>query len=336
MTNYLIMRNGTLEHYFYKSGIYVKKRPLSGIWQEAEAVLLEGRDSFSVYLAKDGNVHLICTDYGGNLVYAVNSGGTWKKYILSKLGSDISVSDMRLYSVRGRLNLMYSVLYNGENLLVHCILGDRAKPNTVDTIETSHFFIKNGRAYYTNANGTLGYVNLADEKPSVFTPVYDDAHFGTVYNLSGGKEHILFSRNSSVFLDAKELAHDTHLEMPILANIKNKIYIMWKNGSFVRYIASDDGENFGKPMRFMTSNRPVSLFAVQKVGEFINYYGYDSPRGVALLGNPDIFENSAKTAAPSELENIKNMLNKTQQDLSETKKELARLNRIIGALSGRD
>ena len=241
MTNYIVMPKNTPEHYFYRSGIYMKRQLPSGIWQEPVSVFSGGRDGFSVYCSKN-SVHLICTDYGGNLIYAVSAGDEWKKYAISKLSSDIAVSDMRLYSVRGRLNLMYSALYNGENLLVHCILGDRAKPATVDILETPHFFIKGSKVYYTNANGVLGSVNLSDEKPSVFTPIYEDAHFGTVYDV-GGRERILFSRNSSVFLDGRELAHDMHLEMPVMSDIGGKIYVMWKSGSFVRYITSVDGEN---------------------------------------------------------------------------------------------
>lgn len=333
MTNYIVLPKNTPEHYFFRSGIYMKKQTPSGIWQEPIPIFSGGRDGFSVYCSKD-SVHLICTDYGGDLIYAVSAKDEWKRYVISKLNSDIAVLDMRLYNVRGRLNLMYSALYNGENLLVHCILGDRAKPSTIDILETPHFFIKGNKAYYTNANGVFGSVNLADEKPSVFTPIYEDAHFGTVYDVIG-KERILFSRSSSVFLDGKELAHDTHLEMPILADIGGKIYVMWKSGNFVRYITSVDGENFGEPKRFMNTGKTMNIYTVQKGNDFKYYYGYETQSGTVLLGNPDVFEMSADYSAQrrSELERIKNMLNQTQQDISDAKKEIARLGKVISSLT---
>ncbi len=333
MTNYLVMPKNTPEHYFYRSGIYMKKQSPSGIWQEPVPVFTGGRDGFSVYCSQS-SVHLICTDYSNNLIYAVLAGDEWKKYAISTLSSDIAVLDMRLYSVRGRLNLMYSALYNGENLLVHCILGDRAKPATIDILETPHFFIKDSKAFYTNSNGVFGSVNLSDEKPSVFTPIYEDAHFGTVYNV-GGRERILFSRNSSVFLDGKELAHDTHLEMPILADIGGKIYVMWKSGSFIRYIMSLDGENFSEPKRFMSSGKAMNIYTVQKGRDFKYYYGYETQTGAVLFGNPDVFEISANYNANklSELERVKNMLNKTQQEITDAKKEIARLGKVISSLT---
>ncbi|MBQ6907914.1 MAG: hypothetical protein IJQ28_06005 [Clostridia bacterium] len=334
MTNYLIMRGGTPEHYFYNQhdGICMKKRSPSGIWQTATSVFSGGKDGFGIYCGKDKNVHLICTDYDGKLVYAVSQDGEWKKYVISKLNSDISVSDMRLYSIRGRLNLMYSALYNGENLLVHCILGDHAKPSTIDTLETPHFFIKGNKVYYTNANGVLGFVNISDEKPVGFHPLYDDAHFGTVYNI-GGNEKILFSRNSAVFLDGEEIAHDSHIEMPILVNAHGKTYIMWKNSGFVRYVLSLDGESFSKPMRFMNTGRTMNIYTLQIENESAMYYGYDTQRETVLLGNPDIF--GKPTTDKTELERVQSMLNQAQKDVIDAKKEIARLEKVLSSLTDR-
>lgn len=334
MTNYLVMPKNMPEHYFYKSGIYMKRRLTSGIWQEPVPVFSGGRDGFGIYCSNDKNVHLICSDYGGNLIYAVSSGDEWKKYVISKLAGDISVSDMCLYSICGRLNLMYSAIYGGENLLIHCILGDHAKPSAVDSLESPHFFIKGTKVYYTNTIGVFGFVSLSDEKPSEFTPIYKNAHFGTVYDIDG-RERVLFSRDSSVFLDGTEIACDTHVEAPILAKIRDKFYVMWKNGGFVRYVTSPDCENFTRPMRFMNTGKAMDIFTVQKGNDFSYYYGYGTQKGPALLGSPDIFEVSAnyRASAPSELEKVKNMLNKTQKDVTDAKKEIARLGKILGSLN---
>lgn len=336
MSNYLIMPKNFAELYFYKpyEGICVRKCNPQGVWQEHESVLSGGRDGFGIFCTRDKNVHLICTDHSNNLIYAVNDAGVWKKYVISKLGTDISVSDIRIYSVRGRLNFIYSALYNGENLLVHCILGDHAKPSTVDICETPHFFIKGNRIYYTNSKGILGFVNTSDEKPSGFNPVYENAHFGTVYDIDG-KEKILFARDGSVFLNEKEIAHDIHLEMPILVDARGKIYVMWKNSGFVRYVSSDDCENFGKPMRFMGTGQSMAVYTAQKGEGFFNYYGYQNAGGLVLLGNPDIFEKSLDYRAKKEeeLERVKALLNQTQKEVISARKEIARLGKVIGNLT---
>lgn len=338
MSNYLIMPKNSSELYFYKpyEGICVRKCSLQGIWQEHTSVFSGGRDGFGIYCTRDKNVHLICTDHNNNLIYAVSDADGWKKYVISKLSADISVSDIRICSVRGRLNFIYSALYNGENLLVHCILGDHAKPSTVDICETPHFFIKGTRVYYTNSKGILGFVNISDEKPSGFNPVYEDAHFGTVYDIDG-KEKILFAREGCVYLGNKEVARDVHLEMPILVSAHGKTYIMWKSGNFIRYVSSDDGKNFGKPMRFMSTGRLIDIYTAQQGDGFLNYYGYHNARGLVLLGNPEIFEKSFDYTAQkeAELERVKNLLNQTQKEVVAAKKEIARLGKVIGTLTER-
>lgn len=338
MSNFLIMPKNLPEHYFYKpyEGICVRKRTDTGVWQEHSSVFQDGKDGFGIYCSKDKSVHLICTDYSDNLIYAQSDGSEWKKYIISKLSSNIFISDMRLFSVRGRLNFIYSALYNGENLLIHCILGDHAKPSTIDVCEASHFMIKGTRVYYTNSKGILGFTDISDEKPSGFNPMYENAHFGTVYDING-TEKALFVRDGGIFLDGKEIIRDTHLEMPILEKIRNKFYIMWKNGSFIRYVTSDDGLNFSEPMRFMSTGKAMSLYTVQKGEAFLNYYGYHTAHELALLGNPEIFERSAEYVAKkeAELERVKNLLNQTQQDVVAAKKEIARLGRVIGTLTGK-
>ncbi len=336
MTNYLIMPGNVPEHYFFKpyEGICMRKRTPSGMWQEHTQVFGGAKDGFGLYCAKDKNVHIICTDHDNKLIYIAGDGGNWKKYVISKLSNDVYISNMRLYSIRGRLNLMYSALYNGENLLVHCILGDHAKPSAVDTLETPHFSLSGGKAYYTNINGVFGFVNLADEKPSVFNPVYENAHCGTAYRLNG-RERILFTRDSAVFLDGKETARDAHIEEPVLVCARDKIYIMWKSGSLVRYAVSDDGESFGAPRRFISTGRSMNIYTVQKGEDFSDYYGYHNGHELVLLGNPDIFEGSGGHTAKNEEEllRIKNLLNEAQKEVIAAKKEIARLGKVISSLT---
>ena len=336
MSNYLIMPKNTPEHYFYKpyEGICVRRRSPQGVWQEHMSVFPGGKDEFFVYCSHDKKVHLLCTDHENKLIYAVSDGSEWKKYVISKLSSDVFVSNIHLYSVRGRLNFMYSALYNGENLLIHCILGDHAKPSTVDICETPHFFIKGNKVYYTNSKGILGFVNIADEKPSGFNPIYENAHFGTVYDIDE-REKILFAREGAVFIDGKKIAHDTHLEMPILSHSGDKIYIMWRSGIFIRYVTSSDGKDFSEPMRFMSTGKTINIYTAQRGDAFFNYYGYHNAHGLVLLGNPDIFERSAEFAAKkeAELERVKSLLNQTQKEVVAAKKEIARLGKVIGTLT---
>ncbi len=333
MTNYLITSKNTPEHYFYKpyEGICCRHSSPGGTWQEHTNVIENGKDGFSVFADKSGNVHLICTDNENNLIYAVRKSGIWKRYALSSLSEDIFVSQMQLYSVGDRLNLLYSALYNGENLLVHCVLGNHAKPSTVASMENPHFFVDSDRVYYTNAHGQLGYSQLADEKPAQFVKCYEDGHYCTISRY-GGNEFMLFLRDSKLFLNGSELLYDSRIELPLFVCGADRLYIMWKSGSFIRYITSfNGGAAWSEPMRFMNTAMPFSLYTAPKDGGICLYYGYHSNKELTLLGKPDIFRSAVSCSLPSqsELELLKNALSSAQQELADTKKEVSRLSGLL-------
>lgn len=336
MTNYLIRVNNACEHYFYRpyEGICMRVQNPNGKWQEHKTVLEHGNDGFGVYADKHGCVHLICVNNKNELVYTVRKQGVWKKHILSQLGEDIYVSDMRLYSIKDRLNLIYSALYNGENLLIHCILGDHAKPSSIGASETSHFFIYGGKVYYTNTFGNLGYSSLADEKPSEFIKIYNDAHCASI-NLFADKEFTVFTRESKLFLNGSEILYDSRMEMPFCITGSDRLFIMWKSGSFVRYITSANGGiSWSDPMRFMSNGSDIAIFLAQQNDYFAPFYGYCTDNDIILLGKPNIFSTLSDFRVPqlNELEKLRAALFSAQNEINETKQDIKRLNSIICGL----
>lgn len=332
MTNFLILSNDSPEHYFFKpyEGICVKKQSPSGSWQEHRPVLTDGGDIFCVYADSKGLVHLICTDSDNRLIYAIRKNDVWKKYTLSTLSKDIFISDIRIYPIKGRLNFLYSALYCGETLLVHCILGDHARPSTIATLETSHFYIKNSRIYFTNSQGTLGYSSLSDEAPSVFYPLAEDAHFCTVSDLCG-KEIMIFTRNSRLFINGEEILYDCRMEMPVFVRGADRSYVMWKSGSFIRYITTfNGGATWSGPMCFMSTGISPSVFIAQQGEEYNMFYGYQSGSEITLLGAPDIFEKSS--ASYCEIDELKKQLSRSKAETESAKMEIKRLNKIISGM----
>lgn len=332
MTNFLIIRGGKVEHYFYKpyEGICMRKQSPGGTWQEHCSVLADGGDVFCVYADPKGNVHLICIDEENRLVYATQKSDIWKKYILTPLSSDIFVSDIRIYSINGRLNFLYSALYSGETLLVHCILGDHARPSTIATLETSHFYIQNHRVYFTNSSGTLGYASLSDEAPSIFHPLCEDAHFCTLSEICG-KEIMIFTRNSRLYVNGGEMLYDSRMEMPVFVRGYDRSYIMWKSGSFVRYIATfNGGVTWSEPMRFMNTGITPTLYIAQTGDSYDMYYGCPGKSDITIFGVPDIFK--MQNHFSSELEDLKKQLSKSKAETMNAKREIERLNRIISGM----
>lgn len=332
MTNFLISGDSGNELYFYKpyEGICVKKQNPGNNRQEHTPILPDGQDAFCAYSDSRGIVHIIYTDSENHLLYAVRKNGSWKKHILSSLATDIFLSDIRIYSVKGRLNFLYSALYCGETLLVHCILGDHARPSTVSALETSHFFIYKEKVYYTNALGNLGYSSLSDEAPSVFCPVAEDAHCCTLADL-GANELLLYTRNSRLFVNNREILYDSVMENPVFVRGNDRSYIMWKSGGFIRYIATfNGGVTWSEPMRFMNTGISPSIYIAQRGNSYNMYYGYPGTHEVTLLGAPDIFGTQNQQCG--EIDALKKQLSQSRAEAMSAKKEIERLNKIISGM----
>lgn len=333
MTDYLINQNHGGEHYFYRpyEGICVKRRTSGGFWQEHSQVIPKGRNPFCVYQAQDMNMHVICVDAEGRLVYAVRRDNEWKKYTLSRFQEDVTLTNIQLCPVRGRLNLLYSALYNGENLLVHCILGNHAKPTTVSHLADPHFFIFKNKVYYTNQSGTLGFTDFSDEKPIYFSKLHDDAKNVSICE-HAGKEMLIFTHNSRLFINGKDVLYDERIENPILVKGADRIYVMWKSGGFIRYISSfNGGTTWSEPMRFINSNSAVRLYTYQSGNTFCHYYGYESNGNITLLGVSDVFKKDVNFQE-TELKKIQNQLSQKTMEAENAKKEVERLNRILSGL----
>lgn len=334
MANYLINRLSGGEHYFFKpyEGICMRRSTPSGSYSEHTQVVALGRDNFSVFLASDGSIHLVCADAENMLIYANCRNNVWKRYILAKIPNDAVVLKMHLYAVRGRLNLLYSALFAGEYMLIHCILGNNAKPSTVSKLSCPHFFVYNNKVYYTNQDGNLGFTDLADEKPTVFNRLYDDADSVSVWE-DCGKEFLIFVRNSRLFINGKEILYDSAIENPIFVKGNDRLYIMWKSGGFIRYISSfNGGATWSEPMRFINTGIEPKLYAYCSKDVFRLYYGYETKNNLTLLGVSDIFSVGLNSRENTELKEVKNKLCEKTKEAESAKKEVERLNKILSGL----
>ena len=330
MANFLINRFPYGEHYFYKpyEGICMKRLNPSGSFSEHTQIIALGREPFSVYDASDGSIHLVCIDAENMLVYANCRNNVWKRYILAKIPKDVSLSRMHLYSVRGRLNLLYSAVFSGEHLLVHCILGNHAKPSTVSALLDSHFFVFKNKVYYTKPDGAFGFTFLEDEKPENFNRLYEDAKSACLGEDSG-KEFLIFIRNSRLFINGKEILYDCAIENPVLVKGADRLYIMWKSGSFIRYISSfNGGVTWSEPMRFITTGILPQLYTLRSENSSWLYYGYESGNRLATLGISNVFSRPENC----ELADMKNKLSEKTIEAENAKKEVERLNKILSGL----
>lgn len=274
-------------HYFSLSGsgIFVRRKEDNGLWSPSECITEDAKGCFWVYAGAGGSQHMIYADRCNNLTYAQMRAGKWKNHILTKFNSQLEPISMQLYTVSGRLNILCSAIYKDEILLFHCILGDKAQPHKVASLMSPHFWIYNNCVYYTLKDGNLCYTQLSDEKPQGYSPMRQSGENVSIYDI-GGESITVCSHERRLYINQKEIIYDTRMETPALVSTPDAIYVMWKSGGYVRYIAShNNGKTWSSPMRFAASGAEIQLYHVQNADSTQLMYGYNTTTGLHLFAN---------------------------------------------------
>ena len=305
--NYLIKNGIGGEYYFHKpyEGICMKRCDTNGKFGEHTQIVPLGKEPFSVLKTHDSTVHILCLDGQNRLIYAKKRNNVWKKHTLSSLNPKISVLKMQIYTVNERLNLLYSARFNGEILLIHCILTENAKPSCLAKLSNHYFCIFGGRVFYTAKNGALGFTTLDDEKPEFFNKLFADAQFPILWEFCG-KENLAFIHDSRLYIDGREIVFDEKIEHPVFVRGTDRLYLMWKSSSFIRYISSfNGGITWSEPMRFISTGTLPKIYSLQNEDDFSFYYGYERGNHLTLLGASNLFENRESFATNNEQKNPK-------------------------------
>lgn len=310
---YLIKENGTLVHYFVRAGEGLERRSArASSWQPRECILRGAHDGFGLYT--DGKtVHIVAVTDEGELIYLTGCKNTRRRFILRKLGQDSKILTIKLYPVRGRLNMLYTVLVNEDILLMHCILGNNAKPNTVSKLMSDSFFISDMRVYYTLPDGRTGFCELADEKPELFIRISDNWSVPYIYH-----GHMAYISNGKIYFDNRELCCNEGAEQVIITESDARLFVAWKNGDFVRYIPADARAE--QPHCIINPAREAKLYAVWRDENMEYIYGSNSETELVTYINPAPFGPRTYCTADSlrrRLEDMRNEINDLRRRIAE-------------------
>ena len=344
MTNYIILHNGTEEHYFFKpyEGLCFRQKKKVA-WQEYQVLYRDCLDHFGVYMDESETIHILCANTAGELVYLLYRGEEWHKYVLAKLPEGLKTGRIKLSPAGGRLNLLYSASYNNEDLLVHCILGNNAQPATIDKLSGDEFFLSGERVYYTNGAGVLGYQDLSDGKPEQFHAICEGAV--SPYILQAGEMRFMtYKKGDAIYFQNEPVYEYRYAEDPILVLNENRLMLLWKDGGFIRYLTSlNFGKTWSTPMQFVNPGKSAELYYVQKNNAICHYYGNHSASELHIFGTNHLFapqqyaaaDKKPQQSAPpenTELTKLKILLDMTHNEIETVKKELSALKRELQSL----
>lgn len=283
--NYLICEKNHFTHFFYLKNKGICYRVKKGSHFGDTVILYkEGLSGFSVYCDHNFNLHLICTNNKNEVVYFSKKNDIWTHFVLSKANDNLIPMQFKISEFGGFISFFYSALYKNTVLLIHCILSPGAMPEVISELLPSapYFNTSYGRIYYTTSDNILGFKDFSDGKCGIFSPVTNNGimPFSAILE---NTEYICFKKNNKIFLNTNELFIDSLATFPIICSKENKITVMWKSNSFVRYITSfNNGATWSAPMRFINNGLTPELFTVSANCQENVFYGHSSKTGLTL------------------------------------------------------
>lgn len=341
MSDYIITKKNTLEHYTYKQneGI-IKKSQHTGRWASAQSIYKDGLDGFCVFADKNDCIHILSTNKKGELVYIFEKNNSLHTHTLLSGNDKVYPKTIRSASDKGRTSIIYSADYNGETLLIYCILGVNAKPLHIDTLSPEHqeFAVAGTRIYYTNTDNILGYMDFSDGKPDTFIPICENAHMPTAI-IFDNTEHLIYKKENFIIHNGNNLFEDKHAQKPLLCISSGKLLLLWKSMNYIKYSASQNGgATWSPPMRFVNSGSNASIFTVQSGSTFCDYYGTASSGELHLIGAGSLF-SPVQTApvkpqndTPDEYNNLKSEIAEIKAEINELKKHIANLTALVSSI----
>lgn len=334
MTNYLSVLNDELYHFLYMPNKGICRRiKSSGTWKSTEVIYKDGADKFSVHQDGGGSIHIICTNDEREIVYLLFKNGAWHKCVLTQCREEVQPLTFSITQVHGQLQLFYSAQYEESIILVHCVLGVNALPVTIDKLQDDEYFLFDGKVYYTNEYGVLGYQDFSDSKPDRFVTLYENG--ASPYVCDDG---VVWKQKNSIMYREKAVFEDIYAKQPILVRNQQQLMIMWKSGDFVRYLTSfNDGATWSTPMRFVSTSKQVQRYILQTPDDILYYYGTHTGNDVNIFGKTDILDVKKYKAAPKQNVDNENMQIKKMQimiemmktEINQLKKQVVQLKELV-------
>lgn len=339
MPNYILKYNDLTQHYFYipNQGLCVRSKP-NTIWQNYKPVYHDSTDVFSVYCDHNNILHAICINPQNEIIYLIYKNSTWQSCAITQLKNDMEIEKINLFETNIGLSMVYTARHFGETLLIHCVLGNHAMPETIDKISSTDFFIFKKRVYYTNSNGILGYKDLSDGKSEIFNRLTDNGEMPYLITTEE-KDMLVYKKNDEIYFQNRPVHKDSNATHPILTTNSNQLLLLWQSGDFIRYITSSDtGNTWSSVMQYVNPGKTSQIYHVICNSKIQNYFGNHSSTSLNIYGKNDIFEAEPPKKThipkdPNQITKLKIMIELQKKEIIELKKEILRLGEILKEFS---
>ena len=256
---YLTSDNDSKMMYYYKPYAGICAVKLNGGAKREDIVCPEGTERMFVCCDNSSVTHIIsAAEDNTGFTYMQINNGVRKSCRLGGINGEINIKRVMLGANKIGQSIFYSAAYKGEYILVHCMLGDNAMPETIDKIKNEHFFLHDMKVYYTNENGILGSRDFSDGKPGQL--VYNSEGEMPYARKIGNECLIAYIHDGGVYVNGRRMADDREAEQAVICTEKGRNAVVWKSGINVRAMPCTHGNKVltaasgGNPLSFILSN----------------------------------------------------------------------------------
>lgn len=349
MREYIVAFDGEWRHFFIKQNVGLCHRKKDGFKFSDYRVLLKGAESdFCVY-ATEKNIHIVCQDTNGSVLYLIYDGVSWKKItLLESKSAKPYEKNFTIISMAGYINLLYVIENKERFALVHHTLIEGNGPTIVDYIKKDEvpFFATKGEEtdftlFYTNEEGVSGkrLYKWSQKAYQDFLPLsLKNINIKFAQKDNGEKLSLVFTKKTEnirsliyaradedmniseefpVYLDCKENI------VPVMSHYGEKEYIVWSEYGSVMTSYIDKSGRWSKPVRYAKSSTGEAvLYEICKDGKYEYFYGMPREHDIILYGTHDILKAPPNSSNGN---NFKKMESVPPETLKEQAEHIKRL-----------
>ncbi len=329
MREHLIFFEDKWWHFFVKPfyGLCFRKKE-GARFLPFEVLLPDILEDFYV-LSAENELHLVCQDKTGNILYLLYQDGVWQKSVLleSKTGASYP-KHFSLLTTSGYVNLFYVILYKEKYMLIHQVLNMPDKtPAVIDRIVfgsppylVSKTVGTDLAIIYENEAGRFGSCTYRWSKKefSRHLPLYPEMNpkiAGLLAEENGKIRYAAFisagNFKNLVYFEQKEdgsytLPVTVYLDCPqdaepVFCRDQDKLYLLWKeHGSVMSSHSSDDGVKWSRPLRYVKNAAlPPVLYTIHSGNRVFSSYGYEKEQDIVLYALPPLDTLATEKKSPA-------------------------------------
>ncbi|WHH58367.1 hypothetical protein [Petroclostridium sp. X23] len=296
---YLLQQSAKEQWHFFhlpSVGICYKKKS-ENQWNDYEILLKNGEGDFDVTQDARDNIHLVCQDKLGSIIYLMYNGQQWHKYtILQSKTNRAYAKHFKIVYVNKWINLFYIIDYKDKSLLIHHMLDNsNVPPNVIDYViknerpfsisvdnsDNIHVYYQSSidsermgyRIYLWSKKTWTGFTAIDQQDRNVclpYTLIDRDDNIHLVYLKKNEKYYdILYTRKPFNSFD-KALWDKASIiyarcpggTQPVMFKTEGKLWILWQQDIKVYSSSSDDdGITWSRASQFIAGRYGnISLF----------------------------------------------------------------------------